>query len=199
MMKRKKLNLGHHFIAGFSFIEVLVAVSILALLTLAGTDMQITAIRSFRTNETRAQLTQELGRIADRLDRELRRASEATLRANDRAVAVGEDDYDNISFRRTIYDEDNNVIVIDDDVYTYSWNRNENELGLTMPDGAGGEQTVLIARDLTGFSVAYTLGTLTVTIEVTKTFPYATLDGVVPIERPTVTSSRTFEVFLRND
>lgn len=187
-MKRKTKNTQQ---SGFTFVELTIGAVLTGVLLLGAYGIQKAAVESFRRSEIASQPMDEISRIGDRLDRELRRAASGTLEVEVPgspfpSPPVSGTEYESISFRRVLFDPSaaqGGTTVQDASVCTLA--KNGNALEWTS-----GATTQEIARDVTDFSVVWNGGTraLTLTLQIRKSFP----DG------QSVTKTLTRNILLRN-
>ena len=173
--------------AGFTLVEMMIASVITLGLLYFAVDIQKSTVNSFRVNEVASQPLDEISRVGERLDRELRAASAGTLEVPGSpfptAPASGTP-YQTLTYRRVLYDPIGGATYSDATLHTL--NLNGTNLELTV-----GGTTTVIARDVTNFSLVWdgALKCLATTLQVRKTPPF----GGNPITK-TVTKS----ILLRN-
>lgn len=172
--------------AGFTLIEAVVGVSVSTLIFLAAYATESSTIRAFRTNEPIAFLDTEISRIGVRLDRELRRASAATLEVPGTlfpTTPTSGTAYTSMSFRVVRYDEVTQQTINDATVWSIQLNGTDLEL-------TGDAGTMVIGTNITNLSMVWDSAArvMSVTIQAQRTMP----------DNSVQTRTKTIQVQLRN-
>lgn len=171
---------------GFTLIETVVGISVSLLIFAAAFSTESSTIRAFRTNEPIASMDTEISRIGARLDRELRRASAATLEVPGSPFPTTPTTgtaYTSLTFRIIRYDEITLQTVTDATVRSIQLNGTD----LELTDDAG---TMVIGKNITNLSLVWdgAARTVSITIQAQRTMP----------DNSTQTRTKTIQVQLRN-